>query len=301
MSAVTQTIDFGTIEKRTSDRSESSDRYPSSLLLRALGVASRLAPRLTADLLARRLLTTRPRPNRGRELAWLATAQRAEVHLGEHTIPVWSWGHGHSVLLVHGWNGSAGQLTRFVKPLVERGFRAVAFDNVGHAAEGVRRATMVDLARGIGAVGRAVGPFHAVIAHSMGGPCTTVALAEGLAVKRLAYLAPPADPARWAREFGARAGLSGAILSAIEARIEHRAGRTLAELRDIAIAGVADKPLMLVHDETDRHVPWSEVEELAVRRPDACVVRTTGLGHNRLLENADTIRRVVGFVTQPQR
>src|SRR5438876_11136351 len=33
-------------------------------------------------------------------------------------IEIWDWGDGPTILLSHGWNGRAAQMTRFVRPLV---------------------------------------------------------------------------------------------------------------------------------------------------------------------------------------
>src|SRR5512140_1573256 len=39
---------------------------------------------------------------------------------------VWDFGVGPTVLLVHGWSGSAAQMSHFIGPLVKAGFNAVA-------------------------------------------------------------------------------------------------------------------------------------------------------------------------------
>ena len=36
-------------------------------------------------------------------------------------LSVWDWGDGPTVMLVHGWSGSAGQLSGFVGPLLRAG------------------------------------------------------------------------------------------------------------------------------------------------------------------------------------
>ena len=67
-----------------------------------------------------------------------------------HGLRVHTFGDGaYTVLLVHGWNGHSGQLTRFVRPLVANGFRAALLDLPAHGASSGRTATLVDFADAI--------------------------------------------------------------------------------------------------------------------------------------------------------
>ena len=54
---------------------------------------------------------------------------------------------------------------------------------------------------------------------------------------------------------------------------------------------------MVIHDENDRDVPWQEGAALANAWPGAQFVRTSGLGHRRILRDPDVIARVTAFIT----
>ncbi len=77
------------------------------------------------------------------------------------------------VYLVHGWGGWRWQLDPFVDPLVDAGFRVVAFDAPSHGGsgpgpEGPGRSNILEFADALAAVVAANGPAHAVVAHSLG-------------------------------------------------------------------------------------------------------------------------------------
>ena len=94
--------------------------------------ASRVAPDLTAAVAER--CSSRPG---GQPLAAVsATCFEGGAPLEIAGMKAWSWGEGPIVLLVHGWNGRATQLGDFVAPLVERGYRVVAYE---HLATATRR------------------------------------------------------------------------------------------------------------------------------------------------------------------
>ena len=114
-----------------------------------------------------------------REERVLAGAERWSV--AQHdSIAVYRWGEGPTVIVVHGWGGSAGQMTAFVEPLRDAGFSVVAFNAPGHGASTGNWLAIPRFAAALAAVERAHGPLHAIIAHSLGGPAALVTLSGGV-------------------------------------------------------------------------------------------------------------------------
>src|SRR5437870_89223 len=60
---------------------------------------------------------------RPEEQSALFAAERFAIEVRGEQVAGWAWGVGPTVLLVHGWGGTAGQMTKFVGPLVDAGFR----------------------------------------------------------------------------------------------------------------------------------------------------------------------------------
>jgi pimeloyl-ACP methyl ester carboxylesterase len=56
------------------------------------------------------------------------------------------------------------------------------------------------------------------------------------------------------------------------------------------------QPALIVHDLDDREVPWGEGEYYARHWPGARLLTTTGLGHNRVVDDADVIEQALRFV-----
>jgi pimeloyl-ACP methyl ester carboxylesterase len=57
-------------------------------------------------------------------------------------------------------------------------------------------------------------------------------------------------------------------------------------------------PLLVIHDEDDREMPIRSGELVARSWPRAELVRTSGLGHRRILRDAGVIERTVEFVAR---
>ena len=111
------------------------------------------------------------------------TAHRFRVALGDEELAVWDWGEGPTVLLVHGWNGSAAQMAGYVQPLVDAGYHVVAFDQPGHGQSSGSHVTLLDRAEAVRAVADRVQKVHAIVAHSLGATASLVAMAHGLQMR----------------------------------------------------------------------------------------------------------------------
>jgi pimeloyl-ACP methyl ester carboxylesterase len=212
------------------------------------------------------------------------------------------WGAGPAVYLLHGWGGWSGQLAAFVAPLIERGHRVVAFDAPSHGrsgpgAFGPRSSSILEFAAALTAVVAAHGPAHAVIAHSMGGTATAVALCDGLHADRVVLVAPMASPESYARQLGAALGFGAATHRRLIARIERRVGAPMHhfDVPDLGRA-VAMPPTLVVHDRTDTFTPVSDGAAIAAAWPSARLHVTDGLGHGRLLRDPGVVAEIVDFV-----
>ena len=104
-------------------------------------------------------------------------------------ITAFSWGQGPTVLLVHGWGGRATQMGYFVKPLVDLGYRVLAFDAPAHGKTSGTQTNGFEFAQAIKTVVEKEDPIDSIIAHSLGSTSTTVALSEGVIVGKVVCLA----------------------------------------------------------------------------------------------------------------
>jgi len=258
----------------------------------AFSAGSRVAPGLTAAVASRLFFTTRrTTPKNGeRQILSQATSFRVDG------MAAWSWGEGPVVLLVHGWNGRATQLGEFVSPLVERGYRVVAFDAPGHGDSPGHQTSLPEIADSIRRVAAHVGDVHGVVAHSMGGAATTLALSEGLEIQRVVLISPPSNPQTFLDFFSRAIGISEEVRQRMQHRVESRVGRRMSDMHADEIARHMNIPLLVIHDEDDSFVPLQFGQSIAAAWPGAKLVTTEGLGHRRILRAAHVNDLAVGFI-----
>jgi pimeloyl-ACP methyl ester carboxylesterase len=220
-----------------------------------------------------------------------------------HQVVGETWGDGPAVYLMHGWAGHRGQLAPFVAPLVARGHRVVAFDAPSHGesgpgAYGPRSSSIPEFAAALSAVVETHGPAHAIVAHSMGGSATAVALCDGLRAGRVVLLAPMASPLSYARQFAAVFGFGERVYRRLIARVERRVGAPMHHF-DVPELGraVAMPPTLIVHDDDDASTPVTDGAAIAAAWSGSRLHVTSGLGHRRLLRDPDVVAEVVTFVS----
>jgi pimeloyl-ACP methyl ester carboxylesterase len=213
-------------------------------------------------------------------------------------LAVWRWGRGPAVLLVHGWGSRGARLASFIAPLTDARFSVVAFDAPGHGASAGRLSSLPQFISAILAVARELGRVEAIVAHSMGGAATTLAMARGLTAGRLVFLAPAADPAGYSERFASVLGLSPHVLSRMKLGLERRFGMAWKDFDVLASARTMTTPLLVFHDREDRDVAWSDGAAIAAAWPGAELVSTEGLGHRRIVQDPAVVARAVAFLAE---
>lgn len=267
----------------------------------ATGFVSRVSPslatRLATWLFLRPLRHRRP----PREADWVGPATRHTLPTDAGPLAVWVWGGGgRTVLLAHGWSGRGLQLGALAGPLVECGFRVVAFDAPGHGESAGHSSSLPHLAAAISAVGRRFGPVEAVVAHSLGAAATLVALTRhDLEASRVVLISPPSRFADVLARFSQVTGLSPKVVERMRRRIEARFGFSWEAAEPLRLApDLSTTAALVLHDRDDREIPWHEGAELAAAWPGARLVTTEHLGHHRLLRAPEVVAQTVAFLAE---
>lgn len=271
-----------------------------SLAKAYFSAASRIAPGL-AKAHAEQLFTIPPRHAGTRMRA--PDARRETVSVGRHDLAVWHDGapDAPAVLLAHGWGGRGAQMASLAGPLLDAGYRVVWFDQPAHGGSGSGRVALPDFERALHALARTHGPFHAAIGHSLGAAALGLALRRGLRLERVVFLGTPASIRDHVHGFGRRLGLTPRVLDAMRAVVERRYGVAFDDIDRIEELARVTTPALFIHDAQDRQVPFADAQRLSRLMPRAHLLRTHGLGHNRILHDHAVLRACADFIAAPER
>jgi pimeloyl-ACP methyl ester carboxylesterase len=213
-------------------------------------------------------------------------------------IATYHWGQsGPTVLLAHGWSGRGTQLGAFVEPLVAAGFRVLSFDAPAHGSSSGKQTTLYEIADVMLALNDQYGPFDSVITHSFGGPCLAVAIQRGLKTTSVVSISPPARLAALVEKFADTLAIPEKAVKDFVQRFEDSFGKNIFEqasmvnnVRDL------DMPALVIHDEDDADIPWRDGQAVAQAWKNAIFIKTSTLGHRRILRDGLIIQTAVDFI-----
>lgn len=236
----------------------------------------------------------------------VAAGEPVEAFWDGHRIAGEAWGDGPPVYLVHGWGGCRAHLAVFVKPLVAKGYRVIAFDLPGHnesdsGALAAGRTTVIECAEALRAVVQEHGPARAVVAHSLGAKAAALAAVRGASIDRMVFLAPMGDFPPYLDLFADRHGFGPRIRAGLQHRLDRRLGTALitTDIGRIAENLKDPLPLLLIHDPDDPDSPHETSEQIAEVWPGATLFTTRGLGrlaHYRILRHRPAIDAGLHFI-----
>ena len=275
---------------------------PVPLILKLIRLAFRLGGSISPQLAGRvayKLWFTPSRfPTPDSEQAVLESAEIDYHEINSQTIATYSWGQtGPTVLLVHGWSGRGTQLGAFVEPLINAGYRVLSFDGPAHGRSSGKQTNLYEFADVILALNDHYGPFESVITHSFGGPCLAAAMRQGLNTSSVISISPPARVAALIEKFADTLSIPEKALKDFIRRFEDAYGKNIFEqasmqnsVRELSL------PALVIHDEDDTDVPWREGQAVAQAWKNASFIKTSNLGHRRILRDPSTIETAVDFI-----
>lgn len=302
-----------TMNRTKKQRNSADDRSPAStgvaaeqrstpfmlrLLRSAFKIGGVIAPRLTGRMAYELWITPTRVSTPESEKSVLASAQIRTCNINRHEIVTYHWGEsGATVLLVHGWGGRGTQLGSFVEPLLAAGYRVISFDAPAHGRSSGKQTNLYEISDVILGLQKRYGDFDSVISHSFGGPCIAVALKGGLKASRVVSISPPSHTEGLVEKFIQILNIPSAVARNLFERIETMFGEDV--WQEVSMQNIVrdiDIPALVIHDDQDTDVPWQEGKTVADAWFGASFIKTSGLGHRRILKDRDVIDSTIQFI-----
>lgn len=268
----------------------------------ALGTFQRVWPALAVRAAYRLFGTPLPPRWLHRHARWDASWRTDSWQFEKASITVYSPAaapHGPIALLVHGWGGHARQMLPLAEALAQQGLRPVLLEMPAHGRSAGSVSNLPQFARAIEyAAARLLQEGHTlrvVVAHSLAANAAAYAAARGLPTERIVLLAPPASPGDYTRLFAHVFGLSETTRAAMQKRIEAREGILMLQLEPDAVGPRIRVPTLVVHDRGDSINRFADGMAYAHAIRGAQLVATEGLGHRKILKDAEVLGKVAIF------
>ncbi|AMO23292.1 hypothetical protein GCM10027034_42240 [Ramlibacter solisilvae] len=269
----------------------------------AITASQRVWPALAVRAACRLFLTPLPPKWMHRRKRWDAQWRIERWPFEDASLTLYSPAaapHGPVVLLVHGWGGHAGQLLPLAETLAAQGLRPVLVEMPAHGRSAGATSTLPQFTRAIDYVAARLRQqgfqLRALVGHSLGASAGALVASRGLPVDRLVLLAPPASPPEYTRLFAHVFGLTEATRAAMQRRIEAREGLLMPQFEPDAVGPRIHMPTLVVHDRQDSINRFADGQAYAHAVRGAQLLATEGLGHRKILKDAQVLGRVAIFL-----
>jgi pimeloyl-ACP methyl ester carboxylesterase len=238
------------------------------------------------------------------ELPALNSASRETIEVNGLNIAVYIWQDKtieprSSLLFIHGWMGRGTQIAKYINPLNAIGYRVISFDGPAHGNTPGKQTSVLEFTDVVLALDKHYGPFDAAITHSFGGMVLAYAMSLGLKLNLAACICPPKDFQVLIENFQRILTLPDSVmrvmlrkLYASHGQIIRDAVDTLNNVKNLTCKG------LIIHDEDDIEISWRSSEEIAEAWPASRFIKTTGLGHRRIIHDKEVIKHIVDFLKE---
>ena len=265
----------------------------------SISILTRVSPDLAARFANYLWFKTQRFPEPKREAMILEKARWETLDVDDKKIQIYIWGEDDrpAVLLVHGWNGRAGQLGSFALDLVEKGYRVVGFDSPAHGRSPGSSTTLPTISQVIQEIDRQYGSFQAGITHSFGGMCLMHAIGEGMKLDKVSCISPASDVSSLVKLFASILKIEPQVVTIQKRMLEQQFGEDIWEKFSIPnIVKTISTPGLIIHDQHDEDVPVVSGKLIARAWKGSEFVLTSKLGHRRILRDKGVIDRVISYI-----
>lgn len=234
------------------------------------------------------LFTTPPKPQlREKELDFLTTATRFDSERGGRKIVEYHWGVEGSpyILLSYGWGYNSGRWRYFVGPLVEAGYRVIAYDPPGHGQAVREQLDFVNNVDIIAALIRHYGRPEIMIGHSFGGSSSVQAMAvlpQSLHPQRMVVMGAFSNAQTSVfRSLKNGLGLTASVYQVFENCIQTAAGHRFRSF-DIGrgTAALGHIAALIVHDPQDKVTSGNQALGFHAYWPGSALYLPLGAKHH---------------------
>lgn len=215
--------------------------------------------------------------------SFLETATtKTTLHYNSLPIQTYHWeGTKETVLLAHGWESNSGRWRHKIQKLHKEGYNVIALDGPAHGGSGSDTFNAILYSEFINIVCEEFKPTS-FIGHSVGAMALVVFLKKQTYAngKKLVLLGAPSGFKGIMKRYKEMMGYSQNVSEGIDTYIELKFGHppnyfsTADFAKDIDIKG------LLIHDKTDRIIPYQDALDIDAQFKNAKLISTEGLGHS---------------------
>ncbi|NJL12631.1 MAG: alpha/beta hydrolase [Microscillaceae bacterium] len=260
---------------------------------------STLLPNQVANFAYNQLTNPQIKKLRPNELEVLDTSQKETLTFQGFDIQLYTWlGGQDKVLLIHGWEGQAGNFADLIQKLREKNYTIYAFDAPSHGFSSKGKTSLFEFTE---LVGELIKKFEVskLVSHSFGGVATTYALFNNLDLKINKYvlLTTPDKFLERIEDVSEQVGITEKVKNILINRLEKETSLDVSNLNvsEFVKKINVDKAL-IIHDKKDTVIPISRSRNVHSNWKNCAFIEVEGTGHFRILRTKPVLEKTIEFL-----
>jgi pimeloyl-ACP methyl ester carboxylesterase len=262
-------------------------------------ILSVLFPNKVANFAYKQLTNPQIRKLRPNELTVLESAEKERFQFKDFDIQTYKWQGGtEKILLIHGWEGQAGNFADLVKRLVEKNYTVYAFDGPSHGFSSKGQTSLFEFTELAGILIRKFG-VSKLVSHSFGAVAATFALFNNLDLKidKYVLLTTPDKFLERIEDVSEQAGITENVKNLLIKRLEKE---TSLDIKNLGVSefvktiNVAKS--LIIHDKNDTIVPINRSRNVYNNWKVCEFLEIEGTGHFRILRTKFVLDKTLEFL-----
>ncbi|MEO0527948.1 MAG: alpha/beta hydrolase [Bacteroidota bacterium] len=281
----------------------SLDRYlqaEKTIMKKALvKIASTLFPRVITSFAYNQLTNPQVRKLRENEITTLNKAEKETFKFKDFDIQLYSWKGGEKkVLLIHGWEGQAGNFSDLIEELLKNKYTVYSFDGPSHGFSSKGRTSLFEFSE---LVGTLIKEFRVndLISHSFGGVATTYALFNNkdLEIDKYILLTTPDKFIERINDVSEMVGITEKVKTKLIERLENETKLDVTTLNvSDFVKNINVKKSLIIHDKNDKVIPIERSRNVYNNWKESEFKEISGTGHFRILRTEKVIENVIDYL-----
>jgi len=214
-----------------------------------------------------------------------------------YEVMVYTYGYSKTkILLAHGWSGRGTQMYAIADKLLENGMMVISFDGPAHGLSKGTTASPKEFIETIQFLNAQHGPFEAAIGHSFGAISLLKAASKGLQLNSLIVMGTELTITNILRNLVKSFQLKPIMAKKLKKHLDKKNKQDIEVFAAAESAKEVTIPTLVIHDTKDTDVDVSSAYKLRQNLVNGELLVTNGLGHRKILRDANVISRIVEFI-----
>lgn len=264
-------------------------------------ILDRISPKLAAHKMYTVMTNPRVRKLRDFEEHVLNEAERKCIPFKGFEIQTYRWGNpgDKTALMVHGWEGQAGNFGSIIPELVNQGFQVVAYDAPAHGRSSKGKTNMFDIPDLTGSLLAEYQP-ELIISHSFGSVITAMSLRKHpeVQVKDWIMITTPYIYINYIKGVTKYFGLSQKTFQKLIELVEVNLGEPIENLNMASYCSSLEniERATIIHSIKDKVIPIDSARQTNAGFEKSKLIELDGLGHYGILWSDQTKKIVLDVI-----